>query len=382
MRTKLVGAVVWALCLGAGLVISGCSQAGTHVGPGAANTGDPARGNQLIKSYGCGSCHTVPGVRDANGLVGPPLTDYGARSYIAGKLPNNFPNLVRWIMNPQAVVPGNAMPDLGVKKVDAQDIAAYLESLGGSAGQGPAPYPSRAPYTAHSSYAGIPPPGSPDRSRALYLRTCSYCHGSNGEGSQFAPSLRNASAAKVDYYLRSGRMPLRNLQVPVPQQAPPGPPQFGNADILALDQYVSSLGGSGASTTLPKVQRGNLLDGRALYEENCAACHAPSGIGYTQVSGYVAPFVLFSSPQTTADAIRVGPRLMPQFPKSVFDQRELNDLVTYVQYLRRPQVGAHGGASIGRIGAAIEALVAFAAVAFLMLVIRLLGKRSAEGQQP
>jgi hypothetical protein len=45
-------------------------------------------------------------------------------------------------------------------------------------------------------------------------------------------------------------------------------------------------------------------------------------------------------------------------------------------------VGAHGGASIGRIGAAIEALVAFAAVAFLMLVIRLLGKRSAEGQQP
>jgi ubiquinol-cytochrome c reductase cytochrome c subunit len=177
-------------------------------------------------------------------------------------------------------------------------------------------------------------------------------------------------------------MPLRSAQRPVPQQAPPGPPQFSNADILALDRYVSSLGGSGASTTLPKVQRGDLVDGRALYEENCASCHAPSGIGYTQVSGFVAPFVLFSSPQTTADAIRSGPALMPQFPKSVFDQKELNDLVTYVQYLRRPQVGAHGGASIGRIGAAIEALVAFAAVAFLMLVIRLLGKRSAEGQQP
>jgi cytochrome c len=91
--------------------------------------GDPHRGAELISRYGCGSCHTVPGVTGANGLVGPPLTRFGSRSYIAGKLVNSGPNLQRWIENPQAVVPGNAMPDLGVTPTDAQDIAAYLFTL-------------------------------------------------------------------------------------------------------------------------------------------------------------------------------------------------------------------------------------------------------------
>ncbi|MFD0819327.1 c-type cytochrome [Micromonospora zhanjiangensis] len=91
--------------------------------------GRPDHGAELIQRYGCGSCHTVPGVDRANGLVGPPLTRFGARSYIAGELPNNADNLRRWIQNPQSVEPGTAMPNLGVTDVDARDIAAYLFSL-------------------------------------------------------------------------------------------------------------------------------------------------------------------------------------------------------------------------------------------------------------
>jgi cytochrome c1 len=91
--------------------------------------GNPARGAQLIEQFGCGSCHTVPGIRGADGLVGPPLTRFGARSYIAGELTNNAANLQRWIRDPQAVEPGTAMPNLGVSTVDAQDIAAYLFTL-------------------------------------------------------------------------------------------------------------------------------------------------------------------------------------------------------------------------------------------------------------
>jgi cytochrome c1 len=53
----------------------------------------------------------------------------GRRGYIAGHLPNNGPNLIRWIRDPQQVDPGNAMPDLGVGDVDARDIAAYLFTL-------------------------------------------------------------------------------------------------------------------------------------------------------------------------------------------------------------------------------------------------------------
>ncbi|WP_214414011.1 c-type cytochrome [Sphaerisporangium fuscum] len=97
--------------------------------PPEVRDGDPLRGRLLISRYGCSSCHTVPGVREANGLVGPPLTSFGSRSYIAGLLENNGPNLRRWIRAPQAVVPGNAMPDLGVTEEDARDIAAYLFTL-------------------------------------------------------------------------------------------------------------------------------------------------------------------------------------------------------------------------------------------------------------
>ncbi|MEV0001714.1 c-type cytochrome [Micromonospora sp. NPDC050980] len=91
--------------------------------------GQPARGAELIARYGCGSCHAIPGIDRADGLVGPPLTRFGSRSYVAGKLVNNADNLQHWIADPQAVEPGTAMPDLGVSALDAQDIAAYLFTL-------------------------------------------------------------------------------------------------------------------------------------------------------------------------------------------------------------------------------------------------------------
>ncbi|MGQ0562672.1 MAG: c-type cytochrome [Gemmatimonadota bacterium] len=90
---------------------------------------DAARGRQLIGKYGCGACHTVPGVRGADGLVGPPLVDFAQRGYIAGRLPNTPEHLVRWIVNPQSVDSLTAMPALGVTVPDARDIAAYLYTL-------------------------------------------------------------------------------------------------------------------------------------------------------------------------------------------------------------------------------------------------------------
>jgi cytochrome c1 len=97
--------------------------------PAEVPDGNPGRGARLIEHYGCGSCHTVPGVRGADGLVGPPLIKFGSRSYIAGELPNSGENLQRWIRDPQAVEPGTAMPNLSVTDVDAKDIAAYLFTL-------------------------------------------------------------------------------------------------------------------------------------------------------------------------------------------------------------------------------------------------------------
>ena len=92
--------------------------------------GDAERGREAIAAYGCGGCHVVPGVPGARATVGPPLTDYADRHYVAGRLANRPEHLVHWIRNPQEVSPGTAMPDLGVPEQAARDIAAYLYTLG------------------------------------------------------------------------------------------------------------------------------------------------------------------------------------------------------------------------------------------------------------
>jgi len=48
---------------------------------------------------------------------------------IAGELPNTPDNLIRWLENPKAIEPKNAMPDLGLSQEQATDIAAYLYTL-------------------------------------------------------------------------------------------------------------------------------------------------------------------------------------------------------------------------------------------------------------
>ncbi len=110
------------------LAVPACARTSAPPPP-EIRAGRPDRGAALIAQYGCGSCHTITGVNRADGLVGPPLTRFGSRSYVAGKLVNNADNLQHWITDPQAVVPGNAMPNLGVSAIDAQDIAAYLYTL-------------------------------------------------------------------------------------------------------------------------------------------------------------------------------------------------------------------------------------------------------------
>ena len=91
--------------------------------------GNPAHGAALIRDYGCGSCHEIPGVANADGLVGPPLSNIGMRVYLAGMLRNTPDNMVFWLRHPQQVVPGNVMPDMGMTASDARDIAAYLYTL-------------------------------------------------------------------------------------------------------------------------------------------------------------------------------------------------------------------------------------------------------------
>ncbi|MGN6392606.1 MAG: c-type cytochrome [Gemmatimonadales bacterium] len=88
--------------------------------------GNPAHGAELIRGFGCGACHVIPGIAGAQGEVGPPLAGLVRRAYIGGVLSNTSANLVRWIVNPRAVDPLTAMPTLGLSDGEARDVAAYL----------------------------------------------------------------------------------------------------------------------------------------------------------------------------------------------------------------------------------------------------------------
>lgn len=93
--------------------------------------GNVEQGREALTRYGCIACHTIPGagIGGAQANVGPPLTDWAEREYIAGSLTNTPENLIRWIQNPQAIEPGTVMPTLGVSEADARDMAAYLYTL-------------------------------------------------------------------------------------------------------------------------------------------------------------------------------------------------------------------------------------------------------------
>jgi cytochrome c1 len=96
-----------------------------HVATG----GQVKHGRLVILQKNCGSCHTIPGITGAQGVVGPPLYFFSRRTFIAGELPNTPENLALWVRSPQSVNPKTAMPDLGLSEQEAKDVAAYLYTL-------------------------------------------------------------------------------------------------------------------------------------------------------------------------------------------------------------------------------------------------------------
>lgn len=71
----------------------------------------------------------IPGISNADGVVGPPLTHISRRTFIAGEFQNNPENLVRWIQAPTSMKPKTLMPVLGLTERQATDVAAYLQTL-------------------------------------------------------------------------------------------------------------------------------------------------------------------------------------------------------------------------------------------------------------
>jgi mono/diheme cytochrome c family protein len=97
--------------------------------PATRSPPDAARGLVTMRQYGCQGCHVIPGITGAEVHVGPSLRHFAGRPLLAGALPNTPDNVVRWLLDPQALRPRTLMPDLHVTEQHALDMQAYLATL-------------------------------------------------------------------------------------------------------------------------------------------------------------------------------------------------------------------------------------------------------------
>ena len=156
----------------------------------------------------------------------------------------------------------------------------------------------------------------------LFAGNCASCHGSRGQGITVpvpnsgageitgqGPDLRGVGALAPDFYLRTGRMPLGS-PTEVPQRHEPA---FNNREIRGLVAYIASLG-KGPPIPKPKPQRASLSHGLELFTDHCAGCHQVVGEG-----GYVTdtkvPVLQHATATQIAEAVRIGPYLMPKFSR-------------------------------------------------------------------
>lgn len=224
--------------------------------------------------------------------------------------------------------------------------------------------------TAEASYPASPQPAQAqlDRGRKLFTEGCSSCHGLDARGIEGqGPNLHGAGALSADFYLSTGRMPLSD-----PGQEPQrGQPAYPPSEIKALDAYIGSLGGPGIPTV--DTSAGSLSDGLKLFTENCGGCHQVVARGGV-VTGAFAPSLTKASPTEVAQAIRIGPYLMPAFPRQRLSDHDVNSIARYVEYAKHPNDA--GGWGIGNIGPVPEGMIAWLlAIATLLFVARAIGER-------
>ena len=215
------------------------------------------------------------------------------------------------------------------------------------------------------------------RGAALYAANCASCHGLNGQGvpepspgangvEGLGPPLRNVGALAADFYLRTGYMPLANPH----DQPSRRHVVFTEPEIRALVGYVASLGNG---PQIPTPHPASVAAGMRLFTDHCAGCHqAVAQGGY--VTGARVPPLTDATDRQIAEAVRIGPYLMPRFSRKAITPAQLNDIVAYVDYAKHPD--DRGGWAIGHLGPWPEGAVTWLlAAALLVALCMLLGRR-------
>ncbi|HET6865477.1 MAG TPA: c-type cytochrome [Solirubrobacteraceae bacterium] len=213
----------------------------------------------------------------------------------------------------------------------------------------------------------------------LYAGNCASCHGIAGSGIKSprpgagdilgaGPPLRGVGAMAADFYLRTGYMPLSSIH------DQPGPDRvlFSDKEIRSLVAYVASLR-AGPGVPHPQPESGNLAEGLHQFTMHCAGCHQVVARG-GYATGALVPPLQSATPTEIAEAVRIGPYLMPRFPTSQISDAELNSIIKYVVSTRHPD--NRGGWGIGNLGPIPEGLVTWwIAVPLLLIACMAVGRR-------
>jgi ubiquinol-cytochrome c reductase cytochrome c subunit len=110
-----------------------------------------------------------------------------------------------------------------------------------------------------------------------------------------------------------------------------------------------------------------------LFTDHCAGCHQVVAEG-GYVTGALPPPLEDDSAVQIAEAVRIGPYVMPRFSKKAISDKQLDSIIAYVEYAKHPD--DRGGWALGHIGPVPEGLVTwFIAASVLIGVCVVIGKR-------
>lgn len=222
------------------------------------------------------------------------------------------------------------------------------------------------------------------RGAEVFGARCATCHGQEGRGipretnpSNYGPPIYDLGPAAFDFVIRTGRMPLQNPEEPVRHREQ----RLTDEERVAVVAWSRTLPGGGPE--VPDIdgwEDADLARGLEQFTTNCAACHGPTGEGIAVGSADFSSPLDEAAPIEIAEAIRVGPGVMPVFSEEVMPEEELLATVHWVMDLR--ERAAPGGISVGRTGPVAEGMLAWI-VGFgaLTIIMYLLGEKSTDEEE-
>ena len=133
----------------------------------------------------------------------------------------------------------------------------------------------------------------------------------------------------------------------------------------------------GPSEPSPHPERGDLAEGQQLLTDHCSGCHQVVAAG-GYLTGAIAPSLDQATARQIAEAVRIGPYVMPRFTLKDLSPHQVDSIVRYVEYAKHPD--DRGGWAIGHVGPVPEGLVTwFIGASALVGVCIVIGRRLSRG---